>query len=84
MKYSQESKQLNKRLFSVKEASEYLGISIHFLYKLSAQSKIPHVKIGKRLLFDIKRLEELIIQQSVEPVDWPEHIKICGGKNGHL
>ncbi len=67
---------MNKRLFSVKEASEYLGISTHFLYKMSAQNKIPHVKIGKRLLFDIKRLEELIIQQSIEPVDWIEKINI--------
>jgi len=43
---------MEKRLFTIKEASEYLGISIKGLYHMVEKMQIPFIKIGKRLKFD--------------------------------
>ena len=66
---------MRKKLINLKEAAEYLSISTHFLYKLTSQKKINHVRIGKKILFDLCRLDEFINENSVEQVDWDEHIQ---------
>ena len=41
----------NLDLLSFKQACEYLGFSRTFMYKLCREKKIPHVKLGRRLIF---------------------------------
>jgi len=36
-----------KRLFNIKEASEYLGISVRHLYRLAQEGRIPVFKVGR-------------------------------------
>lgn len=66
---------MQKRFLSVKECSEYLNVSVHFLYKLTAQKSIPHVKFGRKVVFDLKRLERWIDENSCEPVDLNEEVR---------
>lgn len=56
---------MKKRLLNITEASEYLGISEKSLYKLNWQKRVPVVKIGRSLRFDIQDLEAWIEENKV-------------------
>ena len=47
------SQRLNKRLYSIKEASIYLGRSIWAVREMLWAGKMPYVKDGRRILLDI-------------------------------
>ncbi|MBF9018617.1 MULTISPECIES: helix-turn-helix domain-containing protein [unclassified Oceanispirochaeta] len=47
-------------LFTVEEAAKYTRLSTKTLYTYASQKKIPHIKLGSRLLFDEVKLEEWI------------------------
>jgi len=54
-----------KRLLTIKEASEYLGISVDALYCMVYRKQIPYVKIGKKLRFDKFILDRWIEKQTI-------------------
>jgi len=58
-----------KRLLTIKEASDYLGISVKGLYNMVNRRELPFYKIGKRVRFDMKQLDEWIEKHKVESVD---------------
>jgi excisionase family DNA binding protein len=47
-------------LFSVKMASERLGVSTSVLYELVRAGEIEHVRVGRRILFSHAGLEKFI------------------------
>ncbi|HNP83323.1 MAG TPA: helix-turn-helix domain-containing protein, partial [Nitrospira sp.] len=47
------SEEVFKRLYSVREAARYLGISQWAVRHLNWSSKLPCVRQGRRVLFDI-------------------------------
>ena len=49
-----------KRLFTVKEAACYLAMAPKTLYNLAYARRIPTVKLGRSLRFDLKDLDDLI------------------------
>lgn len=49
-----------KELCSIDKISEYLDVSIPFIRKLVRAKMIPHYKIGNRLKFDIKEINEWV------------------------
>ncbi len=49
-------------LLTINEASEYLGVKKSTLYSWSFQKKIPHVKVGKLLKFEIGMLNDWLRQ----------------------
>ena len=55
--------QLKKRLLGIEEAAQYLGVTKSTLYSWAWRRKIPSVKMGRRLLFDIQDLDRLIEAQ---------------------
>ena len=57
---------MQKRLLSVQETAEYLGLKVQTLYNWVSQRKIPFVKCGKLLKFDILKLDRWI-----EPISPP-------------
>jgi excisionase family DNA binding protein len=59
----------NKLLYSIQEASGALGLSVSSIYRLTSKRKIPHIKIGSRVMFVPEQLESWIREQCVEPVD---------------
>lgn len=49
---------MEKRLLSIVETAEWLGISQSYLYRLVEADAIPHVRFGRAIRFDIKQLED--------------------------
>lgn len=51
---------LQKRLFNFKEAVVYLGQTVWAVRKMLWAGKMPYVRDGKRILLDIKDMDERI------------------------
>ncbi len=60
---------MQKRLITIKEASEYLGISVNTLYSWVSQKKIDYVKMGRLTKFDLRVIDKFIENNSVEAVN---------------
>jgi excisionase family DNA binding protein len=63
--------QLELRLVTVQVAAKYLSISVSTLYGWVWQRKIPFVKIGRVLRFDLVDLDRFIEANRT----WPRHDK---------
>lgn len=59
-----------KRFLGVKELAEYLGVKVATIYSWTFQRKIPYLKIGRCVKFDIKKIEEWIKEREVKPFDY--------------
>ncbi len=70
---------MEKRYLGVKEAAEYMSMTVSALYSLTSMRKIPFIKLGKArkapLKFDIRKLEKWMDEQEVKPF---EHKKLMG------
>lgn len=42
---------IKRSTLEAKEVAVYLGLSVDSIYKLAREKEIPHVKVGRRLLF---------------------------------
>lgn len=60
---------MQKRRITIKEASEYLGISVNTLYYWVSQKKIDYVKIGRLTKFDLRVIDKFIENNSVDAVN---------------
>jgi excisionase family DNA binding protein len=54
-----------KRLLTIKEASEYLGKSVKALYHMVYRRQIPFVKMGKSIGFDKIALDKWIEKHTI-------------------
>ncbi len=57
---------MQKRLLTVAEASNYLGISVNTLYSWVSQKKIDYIKIGRLTKFDLKVIDRFIENNTKE------------------
>jgi excisionase family DNA binding protein len=57
-----------RRYLSIKETAEYTGLSHHTLYAMVSQRRIPHVKMGRLVKFDVGLLDAWIKQHTVMPM----------------
>jgi len=57
-----------RQLITIKDASLFTGVPVPTLYKWVGQRKIPHVKMGRLVKFDLAKLDEWIKQQTVMPM----------------
>jgi excisionase family DNA binding protein len=60
---------VGKRLLSVEEAAEYLGLKVDTVYKKARLRELPCVKVGRALRFDVKALERFVEQHTIETID---------------
>jgi excisionase family DNA binding protein len=51
---------LNKRLYSIPEAGEYLGRTVWAVREMVYAGKIPYIQDGRRVLLDIKDIDSWI------------------------
>ncbi len=49
---------MDQRFFNAKDIAKYLGVSEDAVRKWALRGKIPFVKFGKSLRFDIKKVEQ--------------------------
>ena len=53
-----------RRYIDIKELSEYLSISKNTIYSWVSQKKIPHIKVGKLVRFELGAVEEWLESHS--------------------
>ncbi len=63
-----------KALLTIEEAAELTKLSVKTLYTYAEKEKIPHIKLGRRVLFEENKLEEWVSSQRVEPTNETEKI----------
>ena len=49
---------MNKRLINKKELAEYLRLSIYTVDAWVSQHRIPYIKMGRRVLFDLDEIDK--------------------------
>jgi excisionase family DNA binding protein len=59
-----------RRLITAKEASQYLGLSTDTVYRMASLKKLPYLKIGDRVLFDVKALDHWIDKHMIREREW--------------
>jgi len=52
--------EISKRYANIKELSVYIGLSVKTLYEFVNLQKIPSIKYGKKLLFDLQDIDKLM------------------------
>jgi excisionase family DNA binding protein len=57
-----------RRLIDIREAAEYTGLSPHTLYTMVSQRRVPFVKVGRLVKFDVDLLDKWIKQNTVMPM----------------
>ncbi len=61
-------KMLEKRFIGIKECAEYLGVTVGTLYTWICYRKIPYVKIGRLVKFDLQKIEQWIKEREVKTI----------------
>ncbi len=59
-----------RRLITAKEASQYLSLSTDTVYRMASLKRLPYLKIGDRVLFDVKALDHWIEKHIIREKDW--------------
>jgi len=59
---------IDRRLLTIQETAQYTGLSVHTLYTMVSQRRIPYVKVGRLVKFDRTMLDQWIKQQTVMPM----------------
>ena len=57
-----------RRLLTATEVGEYTGLSVHTIYTMVSQRRIPFVKMGRLTKFDKDTLDAWITRHSVKPI----------------
>ena len=59
---------LTRRLVGIKEVAGYIGLSVHTVYAMVSQRRIPYVKVGRLTKFDLSMLDTWIKKNTFMPV----------------
>jgi excisionase family DNA binding protein len=59
---------MKHNLINIDEAAKYLDLAKPTLYAMASQRRIPYVKVGRLLKFDLEKLDQWIQQNSVMPM----------------
>ena len=59
---------MTRRLLTITEVGEYTGLSVHTIYTMVSQRRIPFVKLGRLTKFDREALDQWITRHSVKPI----------------
>ncbi len=52
---------MTKRYANIKEVSEYTSIPVKTLYEWASIGRIPSIKIGSRVLFDLNDIDKVMV-----------------------
>jgi excisionase family DNA binding protein len=51
-----------KRYANIKEVSEYTSLPVKSLYELAGTGRIPSIKLGRRVLFDLAAIDQVMAE----------------------
>jgi len=57
---------MEKRFLGIKQLAEYLGIAEGTVYAWVCHRKIPYIKVGRLVKFDMRKIEKWLEERSVE------------------
>jgi excisionase family DNA binding protein len=57
-----------RKLMGVGDTAQYVGLSVHTVYTMVSQRRIPYVKVGRLVKFDQVQLDAWIQKNTVMPV----------------
>jgi excisionase family DNA binding protein len=60
---------IQRTTLTMKEASEYLGISYWLINQLVRRKQIPCARVGGRVLFRVQALDEYLSKMEKESID---------------
>ncbi len=74
----------NRRYVNINEVSKYTSIPVKSLYELASQGRIPSIKLGSRVLFDLQDIDKMM-ESMKRTCNKEEKIvnKILGGIHGN-
>ena len=74
----------NRRYVNINVVSEYMSIPVKSLCELASQGRIPSIKLGKRVLFDLQDIDKMM-ESMKRTSNKEEEItnKILGGIHGN-
>lgn len=61
---------MQKKLITVNELSEMIGIKVNTLYIWVSQKRIPYVKVGRLTKFDLQAIDGWIKENTVDARDF--------------
>ena len=61
---------MNGRLLGIEKVAAYLGISQSTLYAWINQRKIPYIKVGRLVKFDVGEIENWLKKHTIEERRW--------------
>ncbi len=75
---------MTKRYVNIKEVSEYTSLPVKSLYELAGTGRIPSIKLGRRVLFDLNDIDQVLASLK-RPYNQCDNIanKIVGGVHGN-
>ncbi len=75
---------MTKRYANIKEVSEYTSLPKTTLYEWAGQGKIPSIKIGRRVLFDLNDIDKIMASLKRPHLQHEKTAnKIIGGVHGN-
>ena len=74
----------NRRYVNINEVSEYTSLPVKSLYELASQGRMPSIKYGRRVLFDLQDIDKMM-ESMKRTCNKEEKIvnKILGGIHGN-
>lgn len=51
---------MKKRYANIKEVSEYTSLPVKTLYEWASQGRIPSIKFGRRVIFDLEDIDTIL------------------------
>lgn len=51
---------MKKRYANIKEVSEYTSLPVKTLYEWASQGRIPSIKFGRRVIFDLEDIDMIL------------------------
>ncbi len=73
-----------KRYANIKDVSAYTSLSIKTLYEWAGSGRIPSIKIGRRVLFDLHDIDEVMVSLKRPYLQHEKTAnKIIGGIHGN-
>ena len=74
----------NRRYVNINEVAEYTSLPVKSLYELASLGRIPSIKLGKRVLFDLQDIDKMM-ESMKRTCNKEEKIvnKILGGIHGN-
>ena len=51
---------MKKRYANIKEVSEYTSLPVKSLYEMASLGRIPSIKLGRRVLFDLNDIDSFM------------------------